>query len=584
MNSRGAFVVLVSTSIAGVACAVTMTLLALPGHQAALVLASYVLLVVPLAWSVRRLVRDVRDSSERYRALFDASNDGVLVLDGLTVVECNRTAGQILHRERPFIAGCSLLDFCPARQPDGEETAELAERLRAAASSGHHPAVECSMLRNDGSAFDAEIALWQVEYGGNQYMQAVIRDISDRKKADRARAELEENLRWAQKMEAVGALAGGVAHDFNNLMHAVTGYADLLLLNQDNQRISPELLEIKQAAHHASALTRQLLLFGRRAKPEPQRLELNIHVRQVSKMLRRTIPKMVGIDLRLAPDLKLVLADPGQVEQVLINLALNAGDAMPNGGQLTISTDDVVIEAANADASRGLAPGAYVRLSVTDNGQGMDAKTAARVFEPFFTTKDPDKGSGLGLAMVYGIVKAHDGQITCTSEPGVGTTFDIYLPVLEPEATAASEDSETDPPPGGNETVLLVDDEPQVRSVGEQLLSAHGYEVVQAATGEEALERLRQTPDAVDLVILDYIMPGMGGRRCLECLRGLCPNLPVVISSGYSAEATADDLLREGATAFVSKPYQAKTLLRLVREVLDGSRASVDGERQPVPR
>jgi CheY-like chemotaxis protein len=212
----------------------------------------------------------------------------------------------------------------------------------------------------------------------------------------------------------------------------------------------------------------------------------------------------------------------------------------------------------------------------------MDPETVRRVFEPFFTTKDPDRGTGLGLAMVYGIIRAHAGQITCYSEPGAGTTFKIYLPALEPDAASAVKQAEDEPPPTGTERVLLVDDEPQVRDVGEQLLRAHGYEVATASTGEAALERVEQPGQAVDLVILDFIMPGMGGRRCLEKLRELRPDLPIIISSGYAAEATSDELLRQGANAFVSKPYQAKTLLRLVRRVLDREQTESDEERQRV--
>ena len=371
-----------------------------------------------------------------------------------------------------------------------------------------------------------------------------------------------------------GLAPGGGVRDFNNLMHVVTGYSDLLLLDRNNERVAQELREIKEAAARASALTRQLLLFSRRAERQVANTDINREVGQIVGILRRTIPKMVAIETRLADDLRHVEADTVQLEQVLVNLALNASDAMPNGGTLVVETRNVTLDESCTETLLDLEPGEYVMIAMTDTGHGMPRETVERIFEPFFTTKPAGQGTGLGLAMVYGIVRAHHGRVTCYSEPGIGTTFRIYLPAAATAELHAGERGREDPLPRGSETVLLVDDEPSIREVGRQLLATHGYQVLEAGTGEAALETLEKRGSKVDLVILDFIMPGMGGRRCLQQLQSRMPELPVIISSGYSAEATSDDLLAMGARAFAGKPYQAKTLLEIVRKVLDGAAAA----------
>jgi PAS domain S-box-containing protein len=569
MNHRGAFAVLIVSSAVGVSCTIWLTLKALSPPYSWAAFGTYTLLCTVLAWSVVKLLRGMQDSARRFRALFESSNDAVVILDGETIVECNPATLNLLRRQRSEVVGHSALDFSADRQIDGHESRALFEELYAALRRGQHVVREWTLLRADGTDIPTEISLSQVEYGRRALGQVVVRDISERKEAERVRTELEDNLRWAQKMEAVGTLAGGVAHDFNNLMHVVTGYSDLLLLNSKNHGITQELHEIKEAAARASALTRQLLLFSRRAEHEMANTDLNGELSQVVEILRRTIPKMVAIETRLADDLRHVDADTVQLEQVLVNLALNASDAMPGGGTLTLETRNVVLDEQCSETLLDLEPGEYVMIEVTDTGHGMPRETVSRIFEPFFTTKALGKGTGLGLAMVYGIVRAHHGRVTCHSEPGVGTTFRIYLPAATTPELGVRESAPEAPLPRGSETVLLVDDEESVREVGRQLLSTHGYRVLEADTGEAALELVERSRDSVDLVILDYIMPGMGGRRCLQQLRKIAPRLPVIISSGYSAEATSDDLLMMGARAFVGKPYQVRTLLELVRRVLN---------------
>ena len=558
----------------GVSCTIWLTVRALSPTQVWVAFGFYAVLNAALVWSILKLFRTMRDSAERFRALFESSNDAVVILDGGKIVECNPAALRLLDRERDAVVGRSALDLSARQQLDGREAHVVFDELLAALREGRQVVCEWTLRRSDGSDVPTEISLSRVEYGGATFAQVMVRDISERKEAERVRNELEDNLRWAQKMEAVGTLAGGVAHDFNNLMHVVTGYSELLLLDRSNEPIVQELKEIKAAAARASDLTRQLLLFSRRAEREPASTDVNREITQVVQILRRTIPKMVSIETRLCDDLRRVDADTVQLEQVLVNLALNASDAMPGGGSLLLETRNVTLDEACSETLLDLEPGEYVMIEVTDTGHGMPRETVDRIFEPFFTTKPLGKGTGLGLAMVYGIVRAHHGRVTCHSEPGVGTTFRLYLPATTAAELGARDSSLDSPLPRGAETVLLVDDEASVRDVGRQLLSTHGYQVLEAVTGEAALELLDDPNRRVDLVILDFIMPGMGGRRCLQQLQTRTPELPVIIASGYSAEATSDELLAMGARAFVGKPYQARTLLELVRKVLDGAAAA----------
>jgi two-component system, cell cycle sensor histidine kinase and response regulator CckA len=380
---------------------------------------------------------------------------------------------------------------------------------------------------------------------------------------------LQNQLAQAQKMEAVGTLAGGVAHDFNNLLTVVIGYSDLLLTEKDRQDPAyADLQKINQAAQKGADLVRRLLTFSRKAEFKPRPLNLNYQIEQLEKMLTRTIPKMVNIDLRLGDGLSRVIADPTQLDQVLMNLAVNASDAMPDGGRFFIETTNLFLDEEFTRTHLGAQPGEYVLLSISDTGCGMSRETVDHIFEPFYTTKEAGKGTGLGLAMVYGIVKQHNGYITCYSELGEGTTFRIYLPAAEREidqdvATTGAM------PPFGTETILLVDDEEFIRDLGEQILKRSGYTVLTASDGKEALDLYRKENGKIALVILDLIMLGMGGRQCLEKLLQIDPNVRVLISSGFAATGETREAIETGAKGFVSKPYNVKQMLQSVREVLD---------------
>jgi PAS domain S-box-containing protein len=380
---------------------------------------------------------------------------------------------------------------------------------------------------------------------------------------------LETRLQEAQKMEAVGTLAGGIAHDFNNLLQAILGYADLLLLRKGKgEPRSRELQMIVSASKKGAELTQQLLTFSRKVESKLRPTDLNLGVENMRKILARTLPKMIEVDLLLSDNLSFVNADPVQMEQVLMHLAVNAKDAMPNGGRLTIKTENVILDEEYCRTHPEARPGEYALLEVSDTGHGMAEETLKHIFDPFFTTKGLAKGTGLGLAMVYGIVKSHDGYITCTSDFGTGTTFKIYLPAVEQEEEPEMP-VEKDLYRGGTETILVVDDEGFVRDVARQILTEVGYTAIVAHDGESALQLYEQERGRIDLVILDLIMPGIGGRKCLEKLLKINPKAKIIAASGFSDIEPMKETVEAGAKGFIGKPYEMMGFLKVVREVLD---------------
>jgi PAS domain S-box-containing protein len=430
--------------------------------------------------------------------------------------------------------------------------------------------IESRHRTKDGKIFPVEITVNYLEFEGKEYNCVFARDISERKEAEREREKMQAQLRQAQKMEAVGTLAGGIAHDFNNLLQAVQGYAQLLLLRKDdNESGRRELEQIVRAARRGGDLTQQLLTFSRKVESELQPIDLNHEVESVRLLLERTIPKMIEIEFSLAEDLKIANGDPGQVEQILMNLAVNAKDAMPDIGKLMVETNNVTLDEAFCKMHRGAKPGDYVQLTVSDTGHGMDKETLEHIFEPFYTTKETGKGTGLGLATVYGIVKSHKGHIVCYSELGVGTTFKIYLPAMESTEGTARAEEQIMEPQGGSETVLFVDDDKPIRILGTEILENFGYTVLTATDGESALDLYREKQEKIDLVILDLIMPGMGGKRCMVELLKINPEARVAIASGYSPDGPTKEILKNGAKGFINKPYDLRQILKVVREVLD---------------
>ncbi len=417
--------------------------------------------------------------------------------------------------------------------------------------------------RKDGSTFPAVIHTTVQMFDGEPAgLRGIVIDITETKR-------LEAQLRQAHKMEAVGTLAGGIAHDFNNLLQVIQGYSELLILDKNpGDPGCEELDQINRAAKRGSELTRQLLTFSRKVESRLQPVDLNGIVENVRGLLERTIPKMIGIELRLTGSLHHINADASQIEQILMNLAVNARDAMPEGGKLVVETRNAVIDEDAVRAQPEVKPGKYVLLSVADTGRGMDQETLEHIFEPFFTTKEVGKGTGLGLAMVYGIVKNHHGHIRCRSVMGEGTVFEVFFPGIEELETSIQ--SVTVPVESrlGSETILLVDDEESVRKLGAQMLRKFGYSVLDAADGESALRSFREGKGLIDLVILDVIMPGMGGRQCLQKILDMDPAAKVIIASGHADSDQAQTFLEMGARAFIDKPYNVKRMLEVVREVL----------------
>jgi PAS domain S-box-containing protein len=383
------------------------------------------------------------------------------------------------------------------------------------------------------------------------------------------RLTLEDQLQHAQKMEAVGILAGGVAHDFNNLLQGISGYTQLLMMDKNTG--DPDLGKLKsieKAIARAAQLVRQLLLFSRKDAAERRSVDLSQEMGQVVRILERTIPRMIDIELHPGVRLWTVKADPAQIEQALLNLGINAADAMPDGGRLIIQTRNVVMDENHARQQIGAPPGNYVLLTVSDTGCGMDKETLDHIFEPFFTTKGIGKGTGLGLASVYGIIKGHGGYIHCESSSGQGTTFKIYLPAIGHEDAAAFPHSLETPPEGGAETILVVDDVPDIRWLASQTLQRFGYKVLTAASGEEALQLHTGRKEPIDLTILDLGMPGIGGNRCLKELLAINPLAKILIASGYLGDDTVKKNLDSGAAGFIGKPYQLTELLHRVRSIL----------------
>ncbi len=434
-----------------------------------------------------------------------------------------------------------------------EEKGLLVEKeLTAKISTGEYIPIELSAKRIYDANRDHHATI------------VVARDLREKK-------NLQDQLLRAQKMEAIGTLAGGIAHDFNNLLTAVKGFTQIMLLTVPEDSEDRQYLEqIEHAANRASDLTKQLLTFSRRVRSEKQPVELNREIREVEKLLQRTLPKMIRIQTHLTDKLTLINADPSQIEQILMNLAVNARDAMPEGGVLKIGSDVVYLDQEHCKRHLKLKPGEYVMLWVEDSGIGMKPETKDRIFDPFFTTKEVGKGTGLGLAMVYGIVESHDGHILCYSEEGKGTVFKIYFPsyrdIKKVGEKGGGEDKEEFP--RGEGTILVIDDEESVRKLSVELLKNYGYKVVTARDGEEGIRIYRELQEEIDLVILDFIMPGMGGDKCLEKLIDINKDVKVILASGFAMNQSLRKLLENGAQGFISKPFSLKELLKIIKETL----------------
>jgi two-component system, cell cycle sensor histidine kinase and response regulator CckA len=453
------------------------------------------------------------------------------------------------------------------------------EALEALCSSELDPGqegIEARAVRKDGT--EAEVRVWRAPLraasGAVAGFIMIAADLTENK-------SIERQLQQAQRMEAVGRLAGGIAHDFNNLLTVITGYGYMLLEDlKDQPACRGNVDEILRVVDRASALTTQLLAFSRRQVAQPKTIEMNALVLNMDKMLRRVIGEDIELVTALSPDAGKINADSGQIEQAIMNLVVNSRDAMPKGGRITIETANATLDKEFVRTHLTTRPGDYVMLSVIDAGHGMDEDTRAHIFEPFFTTKEQGKGTGLGLAQVYGIVKQGDGEITVTSAPGQGTRIQIYLPRVFGVVSADAAEQKDEGRDRGTETVLLVEDEDEVRRLVQEVLEQHGYKVLSAAQPQEAMEICQKHRGRIELLLTDMVMPRMSGRELAERAARIRPDLKVVLMSGYTDDAALGPSFLDPDLAFLKKPFTPAALTRKIREVLEKSERGMGAAAQ----
>jgi two-component system cell cycle sensor histidine kinase/response regulator CckA len=510
------------------------------------------------------IVTEAKETQAVLAALFEATPDFVGISDAMDghFLFLNRAARRMAGRgKEEDLSAMRLDDLHPASAMRILRSEGIPSALQNGSWEG-----ESAVLNSEGREIPVSqvIVAHRAPAGGLRFISTVMRDLTERKR-------LEEQLRQAQKMDAIGRLAGGLAHDFNNLLTVISGYSEIVLMSlpaADPMRQSVQ--AISDAGARAASLTRQLLTFSRQTVVEPKVLDLNEVVREAERMLQRLIGEDVLLTTVLEPVLNSVKVDPALFGQVLMNLVVNARDAMPTGGSLTIETRNVNWERDYAATHPQIEAGHYVMLAATDTGSGMTPEASARIFEPFFTTKEVGKGTGLGLAVVHGIIKQSNGHIEVYTELGVGTTFKIYLPAVEEQVSVVNA-VDGGKWMGGAETILLVEDERAVRGLALQAFQSHGYKVLTATDGCDAMRVAEEYHGPIDLLVTDVVMPRMGGRQLAEALRAALPKMKVLFTSGYTDDAVVRHGILQKEVSFLQKPYTPLSLTRKVRAVLDDS-------------
>jgi len=520
----------------------------------------------------KRSEEKLASSEEKFKAAFEGSHDAITITTAEgRFLECNRKALEMFRLDSKQSFGASRpADFSPEYQPDGRRSEDAADDYRKKAIKERVSHFEWLHHRSTGEIFPTEITLTSYLLRGKMVLQATIRDIGDRKKTEEERERLQAQLIQAQKMESVGRLAGGVAHDFNNMLGIIIGNAEMAVLQLDRSHPVHQCLEeILKAGNRSADTVRQLLAFARKQIISPKILDLNDAVSEMLKMLRRLIGE--DIDLAWLPGyaLRPVKIDPSQVDQILANLAVNARDAIAGVGKLTIETSNVTIDEPYCARHKGFLPGDYVLLAVSDNGTGMDKEVLEHLFEPFFTTKGVGKGTGLGLSTIYGIVKQNGGLINVYSEVGHGTTFKIYLPSLKTEPLEEGPAEEPQQLPGGTETVLMVEDEDAILRVGKAMLEELGYRVLTSSTPGTAIRMAKENGENIHLLLTDVVMPEMNGRDLADRIKTLFPGLKCLFMSGYTADVIAHHGVLDEGVIFLQKPFSLGDLARRIRETLD---------------
>lgn len=503
----------------------------------------------------------LRASKDKYSNLFQSSNDIIFIHDlDNNLLEVNQKAVDIFGYTKEEFLSLKLMQL---RGPETDEQAGYADEK---IEKDGFVVFETDFLKKNGELINAEASSSLLEIGGKKVVQAIIRDITERK-------HLEEQLRQSQKMEAIGRLAGGVAHDFNNLLTVITGYSGLLMLDiAKNDPMFQFIKEIKNAASRAESLTRQLLAFSRKQIIQPNVLNINNLIENMKKMLKRLIGENIELITSLDPETGHIKADPGQIEQVIMNLIINASDAMPQGGKITIELQNMNFKKSFTCEGLAIKAGFYIMLTISDTGIGMDKETQNHIFEPFFTTKKVGKGTGLGLSTVYGIVQQNDGYMTVQSELGMGSVIQIYFPCVKEiadkkEKIACSQDFLR-----GNETILVAEDEDVVRELACQVLRVYGYNVLEAPHGGSAILKCEQHKDDIHLILSDIVMPEMSGPELVTRLKLYYPEMKVLYMSGYTDDAIVRYGILEDNIQFIQKPFSPVSLLKKIRTVLEAKR------------